>query len=112
VQELSQLDKHGLTPLHVAAMRNNDRCIAMLLEAGFDIKRKSSGGWIALEEALCFSSKLAIKVLQDEHKRRLGVRMKEQLLQLKEVFKDMPDCAFQVRHSSHRVCGRREPLLA
>jgi hypothetical protein len=55
-----------------------------------------TAGWIPFEEALCYSSERALQVLVEEHKRVLSSRMKDRLLQLKEVFCDMPDCAFQV----------------
>ena len=89
-------DRHGLTALHVAAMCNHGDCVRQLLQAGFKIKAKSASGWLPFEEALCYSSKNALQVLVDEHKRVLSSRMKERLLQLKEVLYDMPDCAFQV----------------
>lgn len=50
--ELSeQLDSHGLTLLHVAAMRDNTECVGALLEAGFNVKVKSSAGWLPYQEA-------------------------------------------------------------
>ena len=97
---LSGRDVHGLTALHIAAMRDRGGCVRQLLQAGFQVKVKSAAGWIPFEEALCYSSKKALQVLVDEHKHVLSSRMKERLLQLKEVFRDMPDCAFQ-------VCTRR-----
>ena len=50
--ELSErLDNHGLTLLHVAAMRDNKECVGALLDAGFNVKTKSSAGWLPYQEA-------------------------------------------------------------
>ena len=102
-EDLCGVDKHGLTALHIAAMRDHSGCVRQLLQAGFRVKVKSTAGWVPFEEALCYSSKNALKVLVDEHRRVLSSRMKERLLQLKEVFCDMPDCAFQVRLATNHL---------
>lgn len=107
----ARTDRHGLTPLHVAAMRNSTECIQVLLTAGATPQTKSVSGWIAVEEAFCYSSSRAVTVLLEEHHRLIGAKLKVQLAALKEVLTGMPDCAFQVRTTHfallHRVPSRR-----
>ena len=94
---LTQTDEHGLTPLHIAAMRNSSKCVKLLLDAGANARQKSVPGWLAVEEAACYSSSQALSVLLAEHRRLLATKLTEQIAQLSEVLQGMPDCAFQVR---------------
>jgi ankyrin repeat protein len=51
IGELSGTDSHGLTLLHVAAMRDSVGCVKALIDAGFDVKAKSAAGWLPYQEA-------------------------------------------------------------
>ena len=97
VDDMVRHDVHGLTPLHIAAMRDHANCVEALLKAGFPATKKSLGGWLAFEEGLCYSSLNAATILFQEHERILKARIKERLHQLKETFAGMPDAALQVR---------------
>jgi ankyrin repeat protein len=96
VQELTGFDKHGLTPLHIAAMRNHAVCVEALLAAGVPLKTVSQNGWYAFDEALSYRSKLAYNALLDARKRQAASNLKQRLHNLAEVLSNMPDCAFQV----------------
>jgi chromosome segregation ATPase len=58
------LDSHGRTPLHVAAARNEGRCVEALLTAGVDVQATDVSGQTPLDCALAANAVSAIKRLQ------------------------------------------------
>jgi Ankyrin repeats (3 copies) len=94
--ELSGPDRHGLTALHVAAMRNNALCVNALLNAGFYVGAKSRAGWVPIEEAAAYKSLEAARALAPHLHAMSKSKVQDKLVQLGKVLKDMPDCAFEV----------------
>jgi hypothetical protein len=95
-RDLCVQDKHGLSPIHIAAMRDREACVRMLIEFGCNIRDKSSLGWLPYQEAACYKSRRALTVILGQHRRLFESRTREKLQKLRLVLADMPNCAFQV----------------
>eukprot|EP00892_Ulva_mutabilis_P007107 jgi/Ulvmu1/4769/UM020_0054.1 len=94
--QLRTLDRHGLTLLHVAAMRNHDACVQALIDAGFGVKLKSSAGWLPYQEAAAYTSSRALTTILRAHRQVFETNTRVKLQRLQTTFSDMPDCALQI----------------
>lgn len=103
---------HGLTPLHVAAMRGHAECINLLIDAGAPLRAKSSNGWRALEEAICYEHLPAVRTLLKHYRVEMRRQRDEKGAQLHAVLSGMPDCAFQVRNPCLVLRSVKLPLAA
>lgn len=61
------MDRHGLTLLHIAAMRNHEACVQALIDSGFGVKLKSSSGWLPYQEAAAYRSSRALTTILVRH---------------------------------------------
>jgi hypothetical protein len=64
--DANQADVNGATPLHWAAMRGSDKCVAALLEHGASLHAKDSLGKTPLDIAAANSFKAIVRELEAE----------------------------------------------
>lgn len=62
-ENLSQKDKHGNTPLHLAVMLGRKECIDLLLTHNATVKIKNNDGWTVLAEAISYGDRDTISSL-------------------------------------------------
>ncbi|KAG1714349.1 Ankyrin repeat domain-containing protein 13C [Nymphon striatum] len=60
VQDVSQKDTHGNTPLHLAVMLGHKECVQLLLAHGAPVKVKNNSGWTPLAEAVSYGDRQTI----------------------------------------------------
>ena len=74
-------DKHGNTPLHLAAMLGRSKCIETLLRHKHPVNVKNAGGWTPLQEAVSYGDRSTIKnlllALHEERKKERANRKPE-----------------------------------
>ena len=63
--DIESINEDGWTPLHLAAWRNNAKCLSLLLRKGADINAKDSYGNNTLKIAIIFNCHQAVKTLLD-----------------------------------------------
>ena len=97
-EDLVSKDHHGMTALHIAAMRNNNSCVKILLEAGVPDSVKSTSGWLPIQEASAYRSLAAFNTLAEKSFGDVTDVLTQKANALRAVVSGMPDCAFQVRN--------------
>ncbi|KAF4523581.1 hypothetical protein B566_EDAN014329 [Ephemera danica] len=73
--DVSQKDKYGNTPLHLAVMLGRRECVHLLLAHGAPVKVKNLAGWSPLAEAISYGDRQTISSLL----RKLKQQSREQV---------------------------------
>ncbi|KAM7342078.1 ankyrin repeat domain-containing protein 13C [Cochliomyia hominivorax] len=88
-ENLSQKDKHGNTPLHLAVMLGRKECIDLLLQHNATVKIKNNEGWTVLAEAISYGDRDTIstllKKLRQQSRAHLESRRASMIKGLKQI---------------------------
>ncbi|KAB7503248.1 Ankyrin repeat domain-containing protein 13C, partial [Armadillidium nasatum] len=95
--DLSNKDKHGNTPLHLAVMLGHKECIHLLLAHGAPVKVKNSGGWSPLAEAISYGDRQTIYILFEKLKAQSREQMEDRRPDMIKALEQMGDFYMELK---------------
>ncbi|XP_015179885.1 PREDICTED: ankyrin repeat domain-containing protein 13C isoform X2 [Polistes dominula] len=94
---LSQKDKQGNTPLHLAVMLGRKECVLLLLAHGAPVKVKNLAGWSPLAEAISYGDRQTISSLVRKLKQQAREQMEERRPSLIAALHKMGDFYMELK---------------
>ncbi|XP_011866802.1 PREDICTED: ankyrin repeat domain-containing protein 13C isoform X5 [Vollenhovia emeryi] len=100
--DITEKDKQGNTPLHLAVMLGRKECVLLLLAHGAPVKVKNLAGWSPLAEAISYGDRQTIplvsRVLPSDickiHKSGASIRMDTTLVDFNDMRWERGDISF------------------
>lgn len=95
--DLTQKDKQGNTPLHLAVMLGRKECVQLLLAHGVAVKVKNLAGWSPLAEAISYGDRQTILSLVRKLKQQAREQMEERRPNLVAALRQMGDFYMELK---------------
>ncbi|XP_051170827.1 ankyrin repeat domain-containing protein 13C isoform X1 [Leptopilina boulardi] len=95
--DLTQKDKQGNTPLHLAVMLGRKECVQLLLAHGVPVKVKNVAGWSPLAEAISYGDRQTILSLVRKLKQQAREQMEERRPNLVAALRQMGDFYMELK---------------
>ncbi|KAK0183172.1 hypothetical protein PV327_001239 [Microctonus hyperodae] len=95
--DISEKDKHGNTPLHLAVMLGRRECVQLLLAHGAPVKVKNLAGWSPLAEAISYGDRQTISLLVRKLKQQAREQMEERRPNLVAALHKMGDFYMELK---------------
>ncbi|XP_064624930.1 ankyrin repeat domain-containing protein 13C-like isoform X2 [Lineus longissimus] len=99
--DVTQKDKHGNTPLHLAVMLGHKECVHLLLAHGAPVKVKNAQGWNPLAEAISRGDRQTITSLLRKLKQQSREALEERRPALIKALKDLGDFYLELKWDFH-----------
>ncbi|GAB1599421.1 ankyrin repeat domain-containing protein 13C-B-like isoform X2 [Argonauta hians] len=99
--DITQRDKHGNTPLHLAVILGHKECIKLLLDHGSPIRIKNSLGWTPLAEAVSYGNRKTIKTLLQSLKQQSRNSLEEKWAVHIEALRNLGDFYLELHWDFH-----------
>ncbi|CAK5068817.1 unnamed protein product [Meloidogyne enterolobii] len=94
---LDQMDTHGNTALHLAAMLGNIEAAKLLLEHGANVGLKNNDGWKSLHEAISYGDRKMIGLLLSSHKKQSHRSLTSKLPEIQNHLESLNDFYMEIR---------------
>ncbi|XP_066588424.1 uncharacterized protein [Prorops nasuta] len=95
--DISQKDKQGNTPLHLAIMLGRKECVQLLLAHGAPLKVKNLAGWSPLAEAVSYGDRQTISSLVRKMKQKGTEQMDKRRPKLIAALRGMGDFSMELK---------------
>lgn len=96
-KDVSERDKHGNTPLHLAVMLGRKECVQLLLAHGAPVKVKNNKGWSPLAEAVSYGDRQTISSLVRKLKQQARDQMEERRPNLVKALNQIGDFYMELK---------------
>ncbi|KAI5701529.1 hypothetical protein M8J75_010599 [Diaphorina citri] len=96
-KDVSERDKHGNTPLHLAVMLGRKECVQLLLAHGAPVKVKNNKGWSPLAEAVSYGDRQTISSLVRKLKSQAREQMEERRPNLVNALNQIKDFYMELK---------------
>lgn len=94
---LDQMDTHGNTALHLAAMLGNIEAAKLLLEHGANVGLKNNDGWKSLHEAISYGDRKMIGLLLSSLKKQSHRSLSSKLPEIQNHLESLNDFYMEIR---------------
>ncbi|KAK2183746.1 hypothetical protein NP493_297g02004 [Ridgeia piscesae] len=99
--DVTQKDKHGNTPLHLAVMLGHNDCVQLLLAHGAPVKSKNALGWTPLAEAISLGDRQTIVTLLRRLKQQSRELLEKRRPALMKALSDLGDFYLELHWDFH-----------